>query len=298
MSQLTSAQRYTISVMYKQGFAQKVIAETIKKDKSVISRELKRNLNDSGEYSYTHAQMLVDVRKERLSRERTFTGEVKNRINRYMRKWQWSPEQIVGYCRKKDYAMVSVERIYQYVRQDKEQGGDLYKNCRHQLKHRKRPVGRHIPIKDRVSIDERPATADGTRYGDEKYYADKGGRAAKSHSVAAKLRADGSLGVVETSTSGAKFKDNDQAVFYFTVKAKEDMVAGNYEIKLANMELSYGGTPINPSDRTAKVVITDPSAINGVNAKDAESFVGKIIKDNKIIIMKNGKKHSVSGQGM
>jgi len=134
--------------------------------------------------------------------------------------------------------------------------------------------------------------------GDEKYYADKGGRGSKSHNVAAKLRADGSLGVVETSTSGAKFKDNDQAVFYFTVKAKEDMVAGNYEIKLANMELSYGGTPINPSDRTAKVVITDPSAINGVNAEDAKSFVGKFIKDNKIIIMKHGKKHAVSGQGM
>ena len=134
--------------------------------------------------------------------------------------------------------------------------------------------------------------------GDEKYYADKGGRAAKSHSVAAQLREDGSVRVVETSTSGAKFKDNDQAVFYFTVKAKEDMVAGNYEIKLANMELSYGGTPINPSDRTAKVVITDPSAINGVNAEDAKSFVGKFIKDNRIIIMKNGKKHSVSGQGM
>ena len=134
--------------------------------------------------------------------------------------------------------------------------------------------------------------------GDEKYYADKGGRAAKSHNVAAQLMADGSVRVVETSTSGAKFKDNDQAVFYFTVKAKEDMVAGNYEIKLANMELSYGGTPINPSDRTAKVVITDPSAINGVNAEEANSFVGKFIKDNKIIIMKNGKKHSVSGQGM
>ncbi len=134
--------------------------------------------------------------------------------------------------------------------------------------------------------------------GDEKYYADKGGRAAKSHSVAAQLREDGSVRVVETSTSGAKFKDNDQAVFYFTVKAKENMVAGNYEIKLANMELSYGGTPINPSDRTAKVVITDPSAINGINAEDAKSFVGKFIKDNKIIIMKNGKKHSVSGQGM
>lgn len=152
--------------MYKQGFPQKVIAETIKKDKSVVSRELRRNRNDRGEYSFTHAQMLADVRKERLCRERTFTGEVKNRINRYMRKWQWSPEQIVGYCRLKGYAMVSVERIYQYIRQDREDGGDLYKNCRHRLKHRRRPVGGHIPIKDRVSIEERPAAADGTRYGD------------------------------------------------------------------------------------------------------------------------------------
>ena len=152
--------------MYKQGFPQKVIAETIKKDKSVVSRELRRNRNDRGEYSFTHAQMLAEVRKERLRRERTFTGEVKNRINRYMRKWQWSPEQIVGYCRLKGYAMVSVERIYQYIRQDREDGGDLYKNCRHRLKHRKRPVGGHIPIRDRVSIEERPAAANGTRYGD------------------------------------------------------------------------------------------------------------------------------------
>ena len=137
-----------------------------KKDKSVVNHELRRNRNDRGEYSFTHAQMLADVRKERLRRERTFTGEVKNRINRYMRKWQWSPEQIVGYCRLKGYAMVSVERIYQYIRQDREDGGDLYKNCRHRLKHRKRPVGGHIPIRDRINIDERPAAANGTRYGD------------------------------------------------------------------------------------------------------------------------------------
>ena len=87
--------------MYKQGFSQKLIAETIKKDKSVVSRELRRNRNDRGEYSFTHVQMLADVRKNRLWRERTFTGEVENRINRYMRKWQWSPEQIVGHCRLK-----------------------------------------------------------------------------------------------------------------------------------------------------------------------------------------------------
>lgn len=79
--------------MYKQGFAQKVIAAAIGKDKSVVSRELRRNRNDRGEYSFCHAQMLAEVRKERLRRHRTFTGEVQNRINRYMHKWQWFPER-------------------------------------------------------------------------------------------------------------------------------------------------------------------------------------------------------------
>jgi len=152
--------------MYKQGYSQKKIADAIGKDKSVISRELKRNRDDKGQYSFTFAQMCVDVRKERLSQPRTMTGEVINRINRLMREKQWSPEQIVGYCRIKKYKMVSVERIYQYIREDKAAGGDLYKCCRNKLKHRKRPVGKSIPIKDRVSIDERPPEADGTRFGD------------------------------------------------------------------------------------------------------------------------------------
>ncbi len=74
-----------------------------------------------------------------------------------------SPEQIVGYCKVKGYSMVSVERIYQYVRKDKSEGGDLYRHCRYALKHRKRPVGQHFPIKDRISIDERPVCANGKR---------------------------------------------------------------------------------------------------------------------------------------
>ena len=88
--------------------------------------------------------------------------------------------------------------------------------------------------------------------GDEKYYADKGGRAAKSHSVAAQLMADGSVRVVETSTSGAKFKANELAVFYFTVRATANTAYGK-GIRLCNMELSYGGAPINPEDRTFDV---------------------------------------------
>ena len=125
MTQLTKEQRYTISVMHKQGFLQKEIAATINKDKSVVSRELDRNRNKHGAYSYSHAQMQADVRKERLRKPRAFMGEVKNRVNRYMRQRQWSPEQIVGYCKLKGYNMVSIERICQYIREDKVSGGEL-----------------------------------------------------------------------------------------------------------------------------------------------------------------------------
>ena len=64
--------------------------------------------------------------------------------------------------------MVSHERIYQLIRKDKQEGGDLYKRTRHRLKHRKRPVGgKHIIIKDKVSIDDRPAVInDRMRFGD------------------------------------------------------------------------------------------------------------------------------------
>lgn len=166
MAQLTSEQRYTISVMYKQGHSQKVISEAIGKDKSVVSRELSRNRDERGVYSFRSAQMFSDIRKERLSRLRKFTPEVRNRIERYMRQSQWSPEQIVGYSRMKGYAMVSVERIYRYIRQDRASGGDLYTHCRHALKHRKRAAGRYIPIKDRTGIESRPPEADGSRPGD------------------------------------------------------------------------------------------------------------------------------------
>jgi IS30 family transposase len=70
---------------------------------------------------------------------------------------QWSPEQIVGKARREDVPIVSRERIYQFIREDKRNGGTLYKHLRHRLKHRKRPVSRKkIVIPDKVSIDLRP----------------------------------------------------------------------------------------------------------------------------------------------
>ena len=56
---LTREQRYTISCLHKQGCAQQEIAETIGKDKSVISRELKRNATPKGKYSFVVLSILT-----------------------------------------------------------------------------------------------------------------------------------------------------------------------------------------------------------------------------------------------
>ena len=100
-----------------------------------------------------------------MSRRRRFTQQVEDVIRKYLLK-DWSPEQIVGYCRKRELQMVSVERIYQFIREDKENGGGLYKHCRHSLKHRHSRIAAASPVRTRRGIDLRPAEADGTRFGD------------------------------------------------------------------------------------------------------------------------------------
>ncbi len=78
-------------------------------------------------------------------------------IDHWLKEEKWSPKQIKGYCDKNGIEMVSHERIYQYIREDKISGGKIYKHLRYRLKHRNRPVsGKHEGIKNKVSIDRRP----------------------------------------------------------------------------------------------------------------------------------------------
>jgi IS30 family transposase len=143
--------------MLQAGYAKKDICIAIGKDKSVLSRELKRNSSKRG-YSASLAQEYANERKERFRRRRKFTDAVKKHVIKYLTEEQWSPEQIVGDAKRRGIPMVSCERIYQFIREDKEAGGMLFKQCRHRLKHRKRPVGgKKVIIPDKVSIDERPA---------------------------------------------------------------------------------------------------------------------------------------------
>jgi len=156
MKHLTKEQRYQIKAYLNCGKSKLFIASELYVDKSTIYREIKRNSKKRGSYNPDFAQELSTERKERFASNRKFIFSVEKFVKKHIEEEQWSPEQIVGYCKKQNIPMVSHERIYAYIRKDKAQGGTLFKHLRHQLKHRKRPVsGKQNTIKDRISIDLR-----------------------------------------------------------------------------------------------------------------------------------------------
>ncbi len=163
---LTSEQRYTIDVLLRQKKSRKEIAQVIGVSQSTLSRELNRNSGQRG-YHYQQAHVKAADRQRRLQNYRNLTLEIRNFIRTKMTEEQWSPAQIVGYLRKNGKPAVCVETIYAYIRADKENGGDLWKHCRHQLKHRRRQVSApYLAVQNRTMIDERPADWDGSTPGD------------------------------------------------------------------------------------------------------------------------------------
>ena len=159
MSHLSKEQRYSISQMKRNGMKQSKIAEIIGVSQATISKELSRNRNSLGHYVAKDAQMFADMRKERFSYKRKFSKKMEHYIRDKIEKYQWSPEQIKGYAEVNGFTMVSIERIYQFIREDKAIGGVLYKHCRHKLKHRKRAIYGNAGLKNitnRISIHQRP----------------------------------------------------------------------------------------------------------------------------------------------
>jgi IS30 family transposase len=101
--------------MRKEGYSQKAIAESIDKDKSVISRELKRNKDQrSGEYRYELAVKKCHERHKTKPKQIRFTDEIKTASERLL-KLGYSPEQVVGILKKQQEPTVSVETLYQHI---------------------------------------------------------------------------------------------------------------------------------------------------------------------------------------
>ncbi len=145
--------------MLNKDYNQIEIADHIGVDKSTICREIRRNCGKRG-YRYKQAHTLALERR---------TGKGEPRIDNGI--WMfietlilndWSPEQIHGWLKENMGVTVSHEWIYQYILQDKQRGGYLYTHLRCKRKRKKRygSNDQRGQIKNRVSIDKRPAVVE------------------------------------------------------------------------------------------------------------------------------------------
>jgi len=155
--QLTSVQRYQISVLKRIGHSRTEIAIELEVHKSTIGRELRRNTGERG-YRPKQADEKACERRENAAHKRRISAEVWEVVEEKLRQ-DWSPEQVSGWLEKRQAIRISHEWIYQHILADQRAGGDLYTHLRCQKKRRKR-YGKHDyrgKMPNRVSIEERPA---------------------------------------------------------------------------------------------------------------------------------------------
>lgn len=168
---ISRTQRIELATLHRNGYSVNQISKQLKLHRSTVYRELKRNSRPRGSYEAYYANNLSEIRKERFAKNRKFTSKMIILIKEKLENQQWSPEQINGYCIQNNIPMVSHERIYQYIYQEKENGGKLFEHLRTGKKKYKKRYGKHknrkIIIKNKVSIDDRPEIINNKeRYGD------------------------------------------------------------------------------------------------------------------------------------
>lgn len=160
--QLTIHQRLVIGYYLSKGATQTEIAKQIGVHRSTISRELKRNNDPQWDYHILLADEKAEKRKERfkqrkLDRYPSLKKYVINGLKKGL-----SPAQIVG--REKyltGYQSLCHETIYAYIYSLNGRWEKLYQWLPSRRKKRFPRVTRkkHAPVANRVSIHERPETA-------------------------------------------------------------------------------------------------------------------------------------------
>jgi len=163
MEHLTLEERYKISVLLEFKTPKKEIAEQLGRNRSTVYRELKRNADKrSGKYNAELAQRKAVKRHKQKVKHEVFTDVMEDFICSRLKE-HLSPEQIKGRADLENIPCVSHERIYQFVWQDKKEGGKLYLHLRTRgKKYQKRgdkQAGRGC-IPNRRDIEQRPSVVD------------------------------------------------------------------------------------------------------------------------------------------
>ncbi len=158
---ITNDQRNEIYALKRAGHKQKDIARMLHKDPSAISRELKRNQSEGGNYLAKAAKQKTKARRIDAN-ERFKKIEHEGNLKRYVikkLKTYWSPEQIAGrWNREHKDLRIGKDTIYKFVYGKRK---DLIKYLRRQKSKYRARYGTRIREKQRElerkrRIDQRP----------------------------------------------------------------------------------------------------------------------------------------------
>jgi IS30 family transposase len=162
--QLTEAERYTLSVLKREGRSLRAIAHALQRSPSTISRELRRNATIDHHrprplYVPSKAQEHANGRRRRSRRVKHHGAEVYAHVEVLLGQRQWSPEQIASQLAEQLGVRLSHMTIYRHVRRNQRQGGRLYIHLRQGGKRRRKRT--HGPEKrgklaNKPMIDTRP----------------------------------------------------------------------------------------------------------------------------------------------
>jgi IS30 family transposase len=126
---LTQEERYHIYIMHKKKTSLGEIAKDMGRNKSTISRELRRN---KGKCGYRYQQAQIKAQRCHIDKPKAIKlDEEMKRVITPLIEEKWSPEQIAGRLKTLGKPSVSHETIYRFILTNKTAGGELYKHLRH-----------------------------------------------------------------------------------------------------------------------------------------------------------------------
>lgn len=162
--QLTEAERYTLSVLKREGRSFRSIAQALQRSPSTISREVRRNATIDQQrprplYVPSKAQEHANGRRRRSRRVKQHAPEVYAHVEALLAQEQWSPEQIAHQLPERLGVRLSHMTIYRHVRRDQRAGGRMFRHLRQGGKRRrKRTYGpeKRGKLANKPMIDTRP----------------------------------------------------------------------------------------------------------------------------------------------
>ena len=168
--QLSDEERYKIGAMKSAGTSPAEIAVELKRHRSTIYREIRRNsATYDGYYRAQTACERTRGRRCRSRRNRRYGTEQFAPVEVMLRN-DFSPEQIVGRLKLEGVLAMSHETIYGWIWADKAKGGLLWRHLRGARKQKRKRYGRYDSrgrLAGKKMIGERPAEVEQRmRFGD------------------------------------------------------------------------------------------------------------------------------------